>query len=217
MLPLLKPFPTDYVKCRALLKKLDVQVPHSVYKYISNPARPRAKAKPKAQSLKPSEIEAIYNRRREFSIGAHQLKTFLETAEMPGEDEVGAAYLFADYPEGKLPKTFLDGLESLVWNAGFEVAYLICYKRPSNMPRGVIEVDANQYLSWDEFSTYIKQGFKLVHLADWIRIMAMGQSSHRRAVFVDGDTVWLKAALPDGAYHGFWIATYNINNVTWVS
>ena len=97
--------------------------------------------------------------------------------------------------------------------AAFDDVVLINYTKPNNVPDGVVELDARAFLPYERFEYLLKKGFRLVHLADWIRVMAMEATTYKRAVLVDGDTIWLKKATPKATDHGFWCGTFAENKV----
>lgn len=195
------PFPTTFEAGRKLMAKLDKRPPHTVYHGGES------------RSLTPREMQQFYTRRRLHMVGSVELNDWASNASIPTQDEVGAGYFFAHYPGKKLPRTFLDGICSAVDNAQFDEVVLMTYAKLSNVPDGVVELDANAFLAYERFEYLLKKGFRLVHLADWIRIMAMEATKYKRAVFVDGDTIWLKKAVPNETYHGFWFATLGANKV----
>ena len=145
--------------------------------------------------------------------GEKLLREWASEQTLPTDNQVGAAYLFAHYPGGKLPIRFYDGISSAVAQAGFDSVQLLYYKKPSNVPDGVVEVDASIFLPEERFKYLLTKGFKVVHLSDWVRVMAMEATTYKRAVFVDGDTIWVKKALPEDTHFGFWTATFRENPV----
>ena len=195
------PFPRTYAECRKVMKVLDKRPPHTVYHMDDS------------RSLTPSQMEQFYTRRRNHMVGSIELKQWERDITLPTEDQVGAGYYFAHYKGEKLPRTFLDGIKSAVDKAEFDEVVLIHYTKPKNVPDGVVELDARAFLPLVRFNYLLGKGFRLVHLADWIRVMGMEATTHKRAVFVDGDTIWLKKALPKQTHCGFWFGSFAENKV----
>ena len=193
---------------RSYLPLLDIKVSHS----FADPRVRNKKHPNKWASLPTYAIRVIYESRRQHTIG--KLAMELWAAEQAFGRGPGAAFCFWYSLDGsnKLPQASLDGLETLVDNAGFDNAYLLGYKKPTNMPRGLTFLRAEPYMTEAAFKAMLVVGEKKIPgfvalLADYIRLAAAaGQIKHDFMWVVDCNTIWTSQAMETPkqfCYHSF--------------
>ena len=200
---------------RPYLPLLDIKVSHSF---------PHPKRANKWKSLQPHIIREVYESRRQHTIGKIAMEKW--AAEQKFGRGPGAAFCFWYSLDGsnKLPQTCLDGLETLVANACFDTAYLIGYKVPTNIPRGLEFLPAEGYMTEAAFKAMLVVGEKKIPgfvalLADYVRLeAAAGQSKHDFLWVVDCDTIWTSQAIETPkqfCHHSF--ATYDVNKASFLN
>ena len=108
----------------------------------------------------------------------------------------------------------MDGLESWLIHYECDHFYVAAFCKPINLPDGVTWIDARTLLNEAIFNDMLGRGHRVPHVADYVRLLAMGVSQHGRAIFADGDAVVIKKMLPPRIVRGHWFATLQHNPVS---
>ena len=164
-----------------MANKLDVHVS----------SRFRFRGHRKQQSLTRSECEEAVMRRLSHSQGLRQT---LEWAVEARPHHVPVAHTFWHGPakaRPQLPSYGRDGLRSAV-RQGLQVI-IWAYQDLVDLPAGVQQKAAREWLPWPTFKACLQRGIPIVHIADHIRCKALSRSG---GWFVDVDTLWLASVVP---------------------
>jgi hypothetical protein len=95
----------------------------------------------------------------------------------------------------QLPTNDVDGLGSAVRNGGFCAVFLFVYPHQiiTNLPDGVRQRPATEYLSWEDAQTMHHRGVPVALISDVVRFLAAAQEG---GVVIATDLWWIRPAPP---------------------